>query len=110
MAGVDEALQSVRTAIGMMRREQIRAVVPPAPGPRKLRDWHKFYGGDTELPQIFETPRRAIERSFGSESAYVQFVNDGRRKHGRPPSRVAPLEPGVVQDTRASVHAIRLPW
>jgi len=54
VAGVDEALQAVGPTVGVVRREQVHAVVAPAASARKLGHRHQFDMRDAEIDQMRE--------------------------------------------------------
>jgi hypothetical protein len=61
MTRVDEALERVRAAVGMVRREQIDAVVPPPAGSRELIDGHHLDVRDPEAYEMRQPLDGAVE-------------------------------------------------
>jgi hypothetical protein len=77
VARVDEALELVRRAIGVVGREQVHAVVPPAPAPGKLGDGHQLDMGHAELDEVIEVGDGGDEGAGVAEGAHVHFVDHG---------------------------------
>ena len=61
MAGVDEALEGVRAAVGLVDGVRVHAVVPPAVLSREGGDRHQLDEVDTELDEVVEVPDRGVE-------------------------------------------------
>ncbi len=109
VASVDEPLQAVRLAVGVMRRPEVDAVVPPAAHTRELRDRHQLDGGDAEVDERRQLLDRRFEGSLRREGTDVQLVEDRRRERCAAPRPVSPPERRVVDEARGAVHAVGLP-
>src|SRR5271170_2303772 len=64
MSGIDQALQAGRSAITILRRVNVDAVVAPVARAGKLRHGHDFDGGDAQIRQFVEMLDHAVKRSF----------------------------------------------
>src|SRR6202034_63667 len=95
---------------GVMRREEIHAVVSPAPISREFVHRHQLNVRDAEACKMSQTFGSAVESAFRRERADVQLVKYGGGKWRRLPSLIGPLEGGVIEEARGTVHALRLPW
>ena len=107
VAGIDQALQALDPAVGMLRRPGIDAVVTPVAITGKLGDRQQFQGIDPQFPQFGQARDDGVESPFGSEGSDMQFVHHPLRQRRRPPTGVGPGE-SVVHDSRWAVHALRL--
>src|SRR5581483_83564 len=76
VAGIDEALESIGTAIGLERREEEDAVVAPAALSGELVDRHQFHVRDAEIDEVIEVLDRAVKRAFFAEGADVQLIEN----------------------------------
>ena len=86
MAGVDQPLEPVRSAVGVVRRVQVDAVVAPAAHAGELLHRHQLDVRDAELDEMVEPLDRAGERALGAERADVQLVEHAARQRRRPPA------------------------
>ena len=105
VAGVDEALQAVRSAVGCVRREQRRAVIAPAPPTRERRHGHQLDVGHAELLQVPELLDRPVERAGVAERAGVQLVNEPALERRGGEAGVGPAERVVVHERAGAEHA-----
>ena len=109
VARIDQRFQSLRTPVGMMRREQIHRVISPAPSARKFSDRHQFDMGDSQVSQIIQALDRAFESADFRKRADVQLIDNGGRKRRSLPVAIGPPECGMIDPSRRSMNAIRLP-
>ena len=84
MAGVDQALEAVRAAVGVVGRVQVDAVVAPAALAGELGDGHQLDGVDAEVDEVVEVVDGAVEGPLGGERADVELVEDRRRQRATP--------------------------
>ncbi len=90
---VDERLEVLGRAIGMVRRVVQHAVIAPAARAGKIRDGHQLDRRDAEIGQLLELPRQGREGAFGRRRADMRLVD--HRLFPRPPLPVAVL-PGIA--------------
>src|SRR5207245_1213241 len=90
MAGIDQTLHRLWTAVGVMRGEKVDAVVTPAPRAGELGHRHDLDRIHAELDQLGEALDRRIECSGGGERADVKLVEDEAGKWAAAPAGVAP--------------------
>ena len=109
VGGVDQPLQALWAAIGVVRRVQVDAVIAPAPASRKLGDGHELDMGDAELDQMIEALNRGLERPRRGEGADVQLVEHGGGQRPCLPAGVGPGKRRVIEHPRGAMHAMRLP-
>src|SRR5689334_9000217 len=87
-----------------LRREQVRAAVTPAAGPRELRDREGLDGVDAQRREVGQTvdyveERRDAVLAIGSvERADVKLIDDQVVERGRPETTVVPGKTGRVAD------------
>jgi hypothetical protein len=74
VGGVDQARETLRAAVQLVRGERVEAVVAPAALPRERRDGHQLDRGDAELAQPGEPRHDAVEGPYGREGAGVELV------------------------------------
>src|ERR1041384_4856588 len=109
MASVHQALESIGTAIAVMRGEKIHAVVSPPALPRELRHRHEFDMCHAELNQVIQPIDSAFERTLECERPHMQLV-ENRGGQGRSlPTLIAPGEVGMIQRAGRTVDAVGLP-
>jgi hypothetical protein len=105
MAGVNEAAEPGRAAVGGMHRVQVDAVVAPAAGAGEGRHRHHLHRRDPERGQVAEPPGGGVEGPLRREGAAVQLVEDqlvqGRRGERR-------RRRAQVDQPRGAVRAVRL--
>src|SRR5687767_13542352 len=90
MTCVDETLESGGTAVGVMRRVQIGAVVTPAPAAGEFVHRHQFDMGNPELEQMIQFPDGGFEGSFRGKSADMKLVDNSGGKRRSLPVPIAP--------------------
>ena len=101
MAGVDQPLQVVGAAVGVVGGVRAHAVVPPAAARR--RRWPPACSstcGDAEVDEVVELLDDRREGAVRGEGADVELVDHGRREGRRLPALVGPRERRVVDDLR----------
>ncbi len=108
VAGVDEPLEAVRAAVGLVHSAPQDTVVTPALDAVEAVDRHDLDERDAEIHQVVELLDRRVERAGLGERADVQLVDHSARQRPARPALVGPLE-GVPVDARRLVHAARLP-
>src|SRR5690606_1329725 len=109
MAGIDQPLEAIRSAVGMVRRVEVYSVVAPAAFAGKLRDRHELDVSDTQAYEVLQSLNCGIEGASSGEAADVQLVDHSiSQGRGRPVLHL-PVEPRMIYRTRKSVHAMWLP-
>ena len=109
VGGVDEALEPVGPAVGVVGGEQVDAVVPPAAIAGELDHRQQLEVGDAEVDEVGQLLDRRLERPLRRERADVGLVDQRSRQRRRPPPQVVgPLEGAVVDEPRRTVHAVGL--
>jgi hypothetical protein len=109
VAGIHQALEALRPAIGVVGGPEIDAIVAPPARPRELRDRHELDVRDAETPEMAEPLDDSIEGAGGREGADVELVDHSGRQRRRLPARVRPVKGRVVDAPRRAVDALRLP-
>ena len=105
VGGVDQPLEPVRPAVGVVRGEQVHPVVAPAPVAGELGHRHQLDGVDTQVDQVPEVLDGPVERALGGERADVALVEDRPGQRHPPPAAVAPGEGRVVDHPGRAVDA-----
>ena len=109
MARVDEtACRPVGPAVGVVRGEEVDAVVAPAAVARELGHRHELDGVDAQLDEVVEVLDDAVERALRCERADVELVEHGAGQGQASPAAVGPGERRVVDDGRQPVDAVGL--
>src|SRR5207248_11295333 len=103
MAGVDQALQPFRAAVGVVRRVKIDAVVSPAAIAGKLCHRHQLDDGHAKFAQVIEPGGCASEGSLRRESPDWQLVDETWGQFDSAPAGVRPGEGGVIERSRPAV-------
>ena len=110
VSGVDEASESVRTAVGVLDRPRKHAVVPPVPAAGELRDGHELDPCDPERRQPRQLGDGRIERGALGEGADVQFVQHlGNSRVETAPARIGPDPHRRVDECGGSEGSLGLP-
>jgi len=109
VAGVDEGLEPLGSAVGRLRREEVHPVVAPAAAAGKLMRRHELDVRHAQPHEMVEALDRGGVRALGRERADVDLVEDGGGERGRLETRVAPRERRVVDDARGAEDPVRLP-
>ena len=109
VGGVDEALQSVRTAVGLVHRVQRDPVVPPPAAARKGCHRHDLDDVHPEFGDMIEMLDGGVEGALGGEGADVQLVDHGALELLSGPVAVGPGEGRGVDEFAGGVHAVGLP-
>jgi hypothetical protein len=76
VAGGDQALQALRTAVRALDREGQHAVIAPVASPRELRDRHDLHRRDPQVAQAVQMRDDRVKGAFGREGPDVQLVED----------------------------------
>ena len=108
VGGIDQRLQVVRRAIGIVRRIGQHAVIAPAAPAREMGDGHDLDGGDAEMGKVRQALDGGAEGAFRREGADVQFVEHGLLPRPALPADIAPGIAPVVDDHRRSVDIVPL--
>jgi hypothetical protein len=108
VARVDQGLQPVGPAVGVVRRPQVDPVVAPAPAAGELDDRHELDGVDAQLDQVVEVVDGTGEGPGGREGADVQLVEHRVLERAPPPRRVGPGERRGVDELGRAVHVVGL--
>jgi hypothetical protein len=107
VTGIDQFLEAVRSAIGILHGEWIGAVVAPVAGPGELGHGQQFDGGDAEVTELVEVFDDGFEGASLGERADMQFIND-KVAEGQPgPLRVGPWK-GGIDDSGGAMHTFGL--
>ena len=109
VAGVDEPLQRVRAAVGLVHRVPGHPVIAPVPDAVDRVHRQQLDVGDAQLDQVIQPLDRRVQRGARGERADVQFVDHRARPAPGRPSPVVPLVGGVVIDLGQAVHAVGQP-
>ena len=109
VAGVHEAAQPLRTAVGRLRRIEVNAVVTPVARARELGDRHELQRGDPQVGQPREMRDDGFEGARGRGGAHVELVEDEVHARAAPEALVRPRKACRIDHDRRSVHTLRLP-
>src|SRR5690242_1843310 len=109
VTGVDEAFESFRSAVSMMRSEQTHAVVTPAVVAGEFVGRHQFDVRNAKLNQMIQLFNCRIKCARRGECSDVEFVNDGLRQRRCLEAGVGPFELAVNHKTGKPVNSIGLP-
>ena len=71
---VDQPLQPIGPAVGVMRGEQVHPVIAPAARAGELGDRQQLDRVHAEADQVAEVPDRPVERPLGRERADVALI------------------------------------
>ena len=106
--GIHETLETVRSAVRLLRRVQVHAVVAPVPATGKGRHRHQLHRGDPQRAQLRQPCRRGVEGARRRERADVHLVDHEVGQCDTRPSLVAPLERVGIDHLGEAVHAVGL--
>ena len=105
VAGVDEAAEAGRPAVGGVDGVEVDPVVAPAPRPGEGGHRHDLDRVDPEAGQVAEPPDGRVEGPLGGEGAAVQLVED-QVLEGRDGGRSR--RPAQVDQPRRAVDPVGL--
>ena len=91
VGGVDEALQPVGAAVGLVGRVPADTVVAPSAAAAEGVDGHQLDVADSQLDEVCKMRDRRVERPGRGERADVQLVDDRSRQRPAGPRLVRPL-------------------
>ena len=109
VTGVDEPLQPVGAAVGLVHRPQVDPVVAPAVPAGERRHRHQLHRVHTEVAQVVKPPDGRVEGALGGKGADVQFVDHRAVQRAAAPPLVRPAEGGVIVGAAQALDAERLP-
>ena len=109
VAGVHEALERVRPAVGLVHRPQADSVVPPAVIAGERGHRHQLHHRNAEIGQVVKPPDRGVQRPLRGERADVQLVDHRAGRRRAPPASVRPGERRVVVGPAPAGRTRRLP-
>ncbi len=109
VGGVDEALEALGAAVGLVHGPQRHTVVPPAVLAGERADGHQLDEVDAQLDQVVQPFGGRLEGAGGREGADVQLVQHRSGQRAAAPAGVRPVERGMVDGAAGSVRAVRLP-
>src|SRR4051794_37554845 len=101
MQCVHQPLESVRTAIWVVRRVKIDPVVAPTAISGELRKRHQLDVCHTEFPQLRDALDHRVKSALVGETSYMQFIHDGRRERRRLPTGIRPVKRVMVDRSGA---------
>ena len=102
VGGVDQPLQAVGPAVGLVRGPEVDAVVAPAAAAREVGDRHQLDRGDAQLGELGQVRDDRVERAVLRERPDVQLVDDQLLERHAVPA-------GVVPRPRTGIHDARGP-
>ena len=109
VAGIDEALEAVRSTVRLEYGEEKDTVVTPAAIACELVNGHHFNVRNAEIDEVIQVRDRAVKGSFLAEGADVELVDDAGGQRWRMPIFVGPRERVLIIDPRRRMNAIGLP-
>src|SRR4051794_2341085 len=92
MTGIDQPTQTIRVAVGNLRRIWINAVIAPITHSRKLSNRHQFKGGDTQVFQRAQKGNNRVKRALVGECPDVKLVEDVIFERNSSPISILPGE------------------
>ena len=109
MAGVDESLEGVGSAVGFVDGGPQDPVVTPAMGAVEGVERHEFDVGDSEFDQVVEVVEGGGEGALGGEGAHMEFVDHAPGQRAPGPVVIGPVVGVMIVDAAGSVDAFGLP-
>src|SRR5688572_12105985 len=103
MTGIHKAVETGRSAIGVMRRIGADAVVAPAMFAQELDNGHKLQVRDSQINKVIEALDCGVESSCRREGTDVQFIDRGGGQRASLPMLVGPVEFAGIDVSRGSV-------
>ena len=107
MAGVHQPFQPLGSAIALLHRKGINAVVAPVTAARKLGHRHDFHRGEAQLLEVVQMGDNRVKGAGGGEGAHVQLIDDKIFQGQAEPALVFPGKVGV-RHLGGPVHVFRL--
>jgi hypothetical protein len=74
VAGIDQAFEACRAAIGVVGRIEIYPIIAPAPRAREGVDRHQFYMSNTEVNQVIESLDGCIKGACWRKGPDVELI------------------------------------
>jgi hypothetical protein len=108
VAGVNQPLQPVRSAVAGLDREGVDAVVAPIPLPRELGHGHDLKCCDAQVDQMVQLGDDAVEGPLRGEGADVELIDDVLGEGNGPEPMVCPGEALVIDQGRGAVDVLGL--
>ncbi len=108
VARVDEALQAVGSAIRVMGRVEVDAVVAPPAASRELHHGHQLDRVDAEGGEMLQPPGDTREGACGCERADVELVQHCTPQRCTAPTVIGPCERVVVHHLGQAVDPVGL--
>ncbi len=108
VSAVDEALERLGAAVGLVHGPQGDALVAPAVAAGEGAQGHQLDVRDAQFDEMAEPVGRRVQGALGGVRADVQLVEDRSGERTPGPGR-PPGVPLVVDDRAQSVRAVRLP-
>ena len=104
----DQPFETGGSPVGVMRSEEIRAVIAPPTIAGELSDRHQLKGVDAELAEVGEAVDHTVEGPLWRERPDVQLIKDEAGEGQAAPARVSPRVQVVVDDLGEAEHTVRL--
>ena len=105
---VDQALQVVRGAVGIVGGIGQNAVVTPSPASREVGQRQELDRGDAEIGQMVQLAADAVIGALVGEAADVEFIQDGLFPRAAAPIRVPPFVAFRIDHEAGAVDVLRL--
>ena len=105
---VYQPLQGLWAAVGVLRREEIDAVVAPIARTGKLGDRHQFNRRNPQGGEFRKMRDYGVERSFRCVGSDMEFIEDAALQSRSFPVVIGPAESVQVDDLRRTMHSLRL--
>jgi len=100
VAGIHQFFQIVRRTIGMMRREQIHAVIAPAVIAGEFHHRHQFHVRHAKRDEMIQFFNRGKKSSRRRERAEMDFINHGGGQWRRLPFLIRPGKCFLIHQPR----------
>ena len=106
--GIDQPLQSFRSAIRILRRIFVDSVVSPIARSGKLSNRHDLDAGNAKFHQMREVRDQAVERAFSRVCPDMKFIQNTSLQLPAFPVVIGPAERTGIHQLRRAVNSLWL--
>ena len=108
VAGIDQPLEIIRAAVGVVHGKWVHSVVSPVSTAGKLGDRHEFQGIDAEILEGRQARHYCSKCACRRKGADVQLIDDHLRQGQSAPICVLPDKGLLIDHLRGAMHPLRL--